>query len=438
MELTNNLRVTSEITHSDIELWNYSPGNSDYFEIKGLLSLLGYSLNEINIQLFEANVKKETVADINGYNKKIVSQEIKGYTLKYLVKNKFNQWRTIYTTTKVIQYNDKDVGIQLASHHHDYTDEVKLNSVLKSRRRLHNLFRSVFDEIPLGMFIMDYNCKIVKVNPGMCLLLQTKPKLIINSCFNSLLNEDYCVSFNEDINKLKEGDSNHIKIEIQLKNSVYIHLGITSVRSNENVIEYFIGLIERISERKITEQRMLSAVIEKEDSDRKKTAELLHEDLAPILSTAKFYIKALDTISNEKQKQRAIISAENTIDQAITVIKDISTELSPHVLHNFGINSAVQKQILKLFDNTNIHVDFCSNLEKRFDRKTEINVFGIINELFHNTLKHAKANRIVLNISTIQKEVRITYTDNGIGFCFDKEKMSMKGTGIPQMISRVK
>ena len=68
----------------------------------------------------------------------------------------------------------------------------------------------------------------------------------------------------------------------------------------------------------------------------------------------------------------------------------------------------------------------------KFDPNIELNLYRICNELINNTLKHANASNLDIEIQQIKKTVMIVYRDNGIGFNpelisnTDEEKMGLR------------
>jgi signal transduction histidine kinase len=64
------------------------------------------------------------------------------------------------------------------------------------------------------------------------------------------------------------------------------------------------------------------------------------------------------------------------------------------------------------------------------------NIPMIFKELLNNTLKHAHATRVIINVDRMQKdELQITLSDNGCGFT---KNGSFKGQGINNIITRTK
>ena len=94
--------------------------------------------------------------------------------------------------------------------------------------------------------------------------------------------------------------------------------------------------------RKIAEKKVLNAVLRTEEKERKRFANDLHDGLGPLLSTVKMSLSALVKSENDNSKLEIIKNAGKIIDEAIKSIKEISTNISPHVLNNFGLTSAIK------------------------------------------------------------------------------------------------
>ena len=188
--------------------------------------------------------------------------------------------------------------------------------------------------------------------------------------------------------------------------------------------------------RKENEAKVLSAIIKTEEKERKKFAKELHDGLGPILSSIKMAISAINkTVMNTANKQ-IIDKTENTVDNAIITIKEISNNLSPHTLERYGLEKPI-----KSFTDTIITKDdlkivlFINTNGKRYDYNTEVILYRIIGELVTNTLKHASATKIEISLFDYQNKLELFYSDDGIGFDM---KNKSNGMGLSNIDSRVK
>ena len=193
--------------------------------------------------------------------------------------------------------------------------------------------------------------------------------------------------------------------------------------------------------RKIAEKKVLNAVHRTEEKERKRFANDLHDGLGPLLSTIKMSLSALVKSENDKSKLAIIKNAEKVTEEAIKSIKEISTNLSPHVLNNFGLSSAIKSFTDKVKESKIVKIDFQTNMfGKRLENDLELVIYRSICELVNNTVKHAKASyiNINLNISINSDVIDLLYDDDGIGCNIDDIlKGKTVGTGLQNMVSRI-
>ncbi len=194
-------------------------------------------------------------------------------------------------------------------------------------------------------------------------------------------------------------------------------------------------IIRDITERKEVEKRVLDAIIFTEEREREKFARNLHDDLGPLLSSIKMYVNSIHTM-NEPKKQLYIISQLNEIvKEAIGTTKEISNDLSPHILTNYGLVSAVESFISKI--QQGILFDFDTNLgDLRFSNELEISLYRIIKELVNNTIKHANARKIKIKLYHGENQMTLKYYDNGKGMTISQIKENIEGMGLSNIFSR--
>lgn len=229
-------------------------------------------------------------------------------------------------------------------------------------------------------------------------------------------------------------DENSASTWLSVTISVVFFIGIFYIRRIFNYLERFDNI------RSTSEKRILRAIIKTEEKERKHFAKELHDGLGPLLSSIKMLISGLK-LSNDETKQKKIINnLELVTNEAIISIKEISNLLSPHILNNFGLYSAVKSFNEKISETGTIKIVLNSNIQTvRFDFNTETILYRIICELINNTLKHASAKSINIDMFLENKTLTIYYFDDGVGF--DTEKVlnnEDSGMGFPNILTRLK
>lgn len=190
------------------------------------------------------------------------------------------------------------------------------------------------------------------------------------------------------------------------------------------------------AQRRMTEKRILNTIIHTEEKERLRFSKDLHDGLGPLLSSAKMSVSALSSGNYGVEEQQEIIRNTNhVIDEAIRSLREISTNLSPHVLNTFGLARALSNFINKLA-HTDIKIAFTTNLrEERFDADIEVILYRVICELVNNSIKHSGASRIRLLLKYSERGLHVEYSDNGCGF--DTSRSDHPGMGISNVRSRI-
>lgn len=205
-------------------------------------------------------------------------------------------------------------------------------------------------------------------------------------------------------------------------------------------IKSIFNIQQRIDKfRRQNESRILSAIIKTEETERQYFAKELHDGLGPLLSSVKMAFSALTKNMNTKNDKKIVSNTENLIDESIIALKEISNKLSPHVLNNFGLYKAVKLFVNKLEINNQPKIIFNSNLEdKRFQYNIEAVFYRVICELIANTIKHASALNINIDLFADKNKLTLDYYDDGVGFILKKIQAEKKGTGYSNIESRIK
>ncbi len=217
---------------------------------------------------------------------------------------------------------------------------------------------------------------------------------------------------------------------------------INTLASNELIIingeSCILSVLYDITERKNYEKKILAAVIETEEKERTNFSQELHDGLGPLISAIKMYVQLISIPDSKMDSKTIIDKTEELINEASKTVRDISFKLSPHILQNYGIIEALLAYIEKVKETNNIkfvlnNLDIC-----RFIEVLEIIVYRVICECITNTLKHANASVIELDLVCKNNELEIIYHDNGRGFDVEQTINSHKGIGLLNMQSRIK
>jgi signal transduction histidine kinase len=196
---------------------------------------------------------------------------------------------------------------------------------------------------------------------------------------------------------------------------------------------FFIGKIftylKKMEEARLqSEKRVLNVIILTEENERKRLAKDLHDGLGPLLSSVKMSVSALSTEKNLNTQNSILTNAIQAVNESINSLKEISNNLSPHILDNFGLVSAIRSFATKIEQTGKIKIEFRTNLrEQRFNNNIEVILYRAICELINNTTKHAKARKILISLDLENDQLNVLYQDDGKGFNFEETMLQHKG-----------
>ncbi|MBC7864390.1 MAG: tetratricopeptide repeat protein [Bacteroidia bacterium] len=174
-------------------------------------------------------------------------------------------------------------------------------------------------------------------------------------------------------------------------------------------------------------------LIESIEEERSRIAKELHDDIGTNLSIVKNKI-VINTEKGDKQLFRDLTA---DIGSVIDQTRSISHQLYPSYLYKLSINEAITHFLNRVEKDAdlNIVVHLDDNLEPHLSPARKMHLFRIIQELINNTIKHAEASNVKLEITNENNEkIIMIYEDNGKGI----QSGPNDGMGMISMRERVK
>jgi PAS domain S-box-containing protein len=229
-------------------------------------------------------------------------------------------------------------------------------------------------------------------------------------------------------------------------------LYISPVRdANQHLINWVIVLRDITEKRRIeyqiTQQRMerqnaiTQAVIDTQEQERSRIAEELHDSLGHNLSVLKmnFSVLAGKLAESDAKTQELTQSTRQLLDETTNEIRNISRNLTPSLLYDFGLIKALRSMCKRTEQGNALSVNFYSfEIEERLPQDIEITFYRVVQELLNNTLKYAKADEVNVQLLWQEGQLVLVYEDNGQGFDLESVQASGRGLGLKNIDARVR
>jgi signal transduction histidine kinase len=182
------------------------------------------------------------------------------------------------------------------------------------------------------------------------------------------------------------------------------------------------GCLHDISERKKAHEASRTysrRLLEAQEAERRRISLELHDQVGQILTAVKMNLHALRKAYNSPEILTSIEENLNVIDEAVDQVRDLSVDLRPLLLDDFGLVVAVRWYLDRQARNSGVAVEFSSNSltdDDRFPAALETACFRIMQEGVTNIIRHARATRLAVGLERTGSELLLVISDNGSGF----------------------
>jgi signal transduction histidine kinase len=171
-----------------------------------------------------------------------------------------------------------------------------------------------------------------------------------------------------------------------------------------------------------------NAVIEGQDSERKRLAMDLHDGIGVQLGSLKFQLEAFYGEDENYSK------VAGSVDNVGKNIREISHRMSPARLEELGLKQSIQDLINSIGVSDEIDIELISDLDQRLDDKMEINLYYLIFKLINNATKHSQAANITIQLFMDDDSINLSVEDDGIGM---DSKVVSEGHGLRNIRQRI-
>ncbi len=190
------------------------------------------------------------------------------------------------------------------------------------------------------------------------------------------------------------------------------------------------------------QQMMLQASIQSQEEERQRIAADLHDDAGPLLATVRLYLNEGLIHQDQGTQLQSIYNAKQIIDDTIQLIRNMSHNLIPPTLKNFGLESAVNDMFQKINGSGSISASArFHDYKRRLKLEYELSIFRVLQELVNNILKHSHSSFIHLTQNKTDQYIYIRMHHDGEGLTqteYEKLRDTPRGMGLKNIFSRIK
>lgn len=216
---------------------------------------------------------------------------------------------------------------------------------------------------------------------------------------------------------------------------VGVNYDITEQKEAQSRLQSFAERLEATVQRRTEElshsQRRLRALAAElnlaEQRERQRVATDLHDYLAQLLALSKIKLAQAKRHDMLPPVEAAVCEVQQVLDQALTYTRTLVAELSPPMLHEFGLSSALNWLVEQMkLHNLNVTLDMEASLPSILEDQARL-LYQSIRELLMNVIKHGGVEQATIRVWQTERNLRIAVIDQGAGF-----DLAAAGTVAPQ------
>ncbi|WP_062060251.1 sensor histidine kinase [Aquimarina longa] len=181
------------------------------------------------------------------------------------------------------------------------------------------------------------------------------------------------------------------------------------------------------------EDEIFKSRIEIQEQALKNVSWELHDNIGQLLSTAVMQINIMGTSIDQKTAE-SLQDVRKLVGDSLQEIRSLSKTLNHEVIQNVGLEKSISVE-LKRFEKLNFLTPSLVVIgeEIYINPKDEIILYRIIQEFFSNTIKHAEASTLDVELKYTSDALHIKIQDDGVGFDM---KSVQSNSGLLNMKSR--
>lgn len=204
-----------------------------------------------------------------------------------------------------------------------------------------------------------------------------------------------------------------------------------------------LGASTDITERKQIEEalrqreRDLRAAIE----ERERISQDLHDGILQSLYAVGLGLEACKPLMTQRHYKKAVATMGEAIGQLNHVMREIRNfiaGLESQVLQGSTFPAALQEMVHTLAATHSLRcaVDLDETVASHISTEQALHLLNIVREALSNSLRHARATKATVSLKPLSRSLRLSISDNGIGF--DPASISGVGHGLTNMAARAR
>jgi PAS domain S-box-containing protein len=292
-------------------------------------------------------------------------------------------------------------------------------------------FRTIFENAPIGIGLMELNGKGLEVNAALINMLGYPQEDLCRFTTEDLLHPEDVAERRRLFQELREGrrrgyvrEARFIRKDGRL---LWTRVHTAAVRPDPDGPLLLVGMVEDITSQKEAQatlesyqERLRSLAAElslTEERERRSLAVDLHDQVSQPLALAKMRLSALQEALAWEGRDQEVREALAFLEEAIAATRALTSQLSPPLLFEGDWEEAVEWLAEQVERRHRLQVRVHrGNPWPALPEAHRVLLFRILQELLTNAVKHSRARKVEIFLDKRDNNLWIDIKDDGIGF----------------------
>jgi len=177
---------------------------------------------------------------------------------------------------------------------------------------------------------------------------------------------------------------------------------------------------QRITELEKEKQLLATeAVLKGQEEERSRLAKDLHDGLGGMLSGIKYSFSNMkETLIMTPDNMLGFQRGLDMLDSSISELRRVAHSMMPEALMKFGLNAALKDFCTSINNSGVLKVIYQSHDADNLDisQTASVTIYRIVQELLNNSIKHAAATQVLVQLNKEHNKLLLTVEDDGKGF----------------------
>ncbi len=301
-------------------------------------------------------------------------------------------------------------------------------------RRSESRLRSIFEHAGLGLALVGLEGRILDPNPAMCRITGRPRERLVGASWRELTPEEDMVLEAPLVEELLSGRRDHYTIQKRYLrpdgDTVPVRVTVSLLRGPAGEPQSVLGIVEDVTplveaaeerERLLAEVRALARMLEEtEQAERRSVARELHDSVGQSVAALSLNLAMIrrDLASETTPRIAALLDDSlETLQHVGARVRDVMAELRPPMLDDFGVVATLRWLADRLRTRTGMTIAVRGlEPDPRLGDPAEMALVRVAQEALSNVARHASASRVTITLHARDDLVRLTVTDDGVGF----------------------